>query len=109
MESINVWFIKISTKVCQLIHHNIFQHCYCLGFLQAYLNALAGFAFLVLFVAGSLVQLAPKGVGFPAGHRVLQAAVEGAVLQRVKLQVTAHNIESLQGAFTVSRLNKVLK
>lgn len=109
MVSINVWFIKISRFASSFKRHNIFQYCYCLGFLQAYLNALAGFAFLVLFVAGSLVQLAPKGFGFPAGHRALQAAVEGAVLQRVKLQVIAHNTEGLQGAFTVSGLNKALK
>lgn len=76
---------------------------------HAHLRACAGVAFLVFLVAGSLVQLAPQSFGLPAGQLALQAAVKGAVLQGIQIQVTAQDVKSLQGTLTGRRLDKVLK
>lgn len=76
---------------------------------HTYLCAYTGFAFLVLLVTGSLVQFAPQRFGLPAGQSALQVAVEGLMLQRIQLQVCAHDVKGLQGGLTGGRLDEGLK
>lgn len=77
--------------------------------LQTYSGVCAGFALIILFVAGSLVQFPPEAFGLPVSDGSFQAAVEASVVRGVQLQLPAEDAESLQGAFTSSGLHEVLK
>lgn len=77
--------------------------------LQTYSGVYAGFALIILLVAGSLVQFPPEAFGLPVSDGSFQAAVETSVVRGVQLQLPAEDAESLQGAFTSSGLHEVLK
>lgn len=77
--------------------------------LQTYSGVCAGFALIILLVAGSLVQFPPEAFGLPESDSSFEAAVEASVVGGVQLQLPAEDTESLQGAFTGSGLDKVLK
>lgn len=77
--------------------------------LQTYSGVCAGFALIILLVAGSLVQFPPEAFGLPVSDGSFQAAVEASVVGGVQLQLPAEDAESLQGAFAGSGLHEVLK
>lgn len=74
-----------------------------------YLGAHTGLALLVLFMGHPLIQLGPQRFGFPGGDLGLQAAVEGAAVGRVQVQLPAEDAEGLQGALARRGMDEVLE
>lgn len=71
--------------------------------------ALAGFILVVDLLLCPFVQFSPQGFDFPGADRCLQRAIEVAVVQRIQLELSAENTESLQSPFAGGGLDKVLK
>lgn len=75
----------------------------------SYLGASTSLTFLVLLVGHPLVQFSPQCFGLPGGDPCLQAAVEGVVVCRVQVQLSAQETEGLEASFAGGGLDKVLK
>lgn len=74
-----------------------------------HLGTHAGLPLVVLLVGHPLVQLTPQSFGLPVGDPLLQAAVEGAAVGRVQVQLCAEDVEGLEGFLAGRGLDEVLK
>lgn len=76
---------------------------------MTYLGAHAGLPSVVLLVGHPLVQLTPQSFSLPGGDSLLQTAVEGAAVGRVQVQLSAEDVEGLEGLLAGRGLDKVLE
>lgn len=75
----------------------------------SYHGALAGLILVVNLLLCSFVQFAPQGFDLPCADCSLQGAVEAAVIQRIKLQLSAEDAKRLKSPFASGSLHKVLE
>lgn len=75
----------------------------------SYLGAHAGLSLAVLLVGHPLVQLTPQSFRLPGGDPLFQTVVESAAVGRVQVQLSAEDVEGLEGFLAGRRLDKVLK
>lgn len=75
----------------------------------SYLGAHAGLSLVVLLVGHPFVQLTPQSFRLPGGDPLFQTVVESAAVGRVQVQLSAEDVEGLEGFLAGRRLDKVLK
>lgn len=76
---------------------------------MAHLRVGACFPFLEVFMAASLIQLGPKGFGFPVIKLGLELVVESPVVLGLQLQIVAELLEGLESPFAGCGLDKAVK
>lgn len=64
---------------------------------------------VVHLVGHPLVQLTPQSFSLPGGDTLLQTAVESAAVGRVQVQLSAEDVEGLEGLLAGRGLDKVLE